>query len=250
MRRELSPEHCNGASAASNLPKAARSSSTKSVISRRKPRLPYCVYCRSGSLSAWVATSLFEPDVRVISATNRDLEVAIGAGSFRRDLFYRLSVFPIESPPLRERKADIPMLVEYFIDRYARKVGKRIRNVEKSTMQLLSAYSWPGNIRELQNVIERSVILCDGDTISVDPSWLSLRIHHGAAEKPAIRQEICRSREGDDRGGVSENRRESIRPRGCRRCLGNSCFYPRVKNPITRDQQVSLQTREPVSSSL
>jgi transcriptional regulator with PAS, ATPase and Fis domain len=110
----------------------------------------------------------------VISATNRDLEVAIGAGSFRRDLFYRLSVFPIESPPLRERKADIPMLVEYFIDRYARKVGKRIRNVEKSTMQLLSAYSWPGNIRELQNVIERSVILCDGDTISVDPSWLSL----------------------------------------------------------------------------
>jgi PAS domain S-box-containing protein len=117
---------------------------------------------------------LIRVNVRVISATNRDLEIAIGAGSFRRDLFYRLSVFPIESPPLRERKADIPMLVEYFIDRYRRKVGKRIRNVEKSTMQLLSAYSWPGNIRELQNVIERSVILCDGDTISVDPSWLSL----------------------------------------------------------------------------
>ena len=117
---------------------------------------------------------LIRANVRVIAATNRDLEVAIGAGSFRRDLFYRLSVFPIESPPLRERREDIPMLVEYFIDRYARKVGKRIRNVEKSTMQLLSAYSWPGNIRELQNVIERSVILCDGDTISVDPSWLSL----------------------------------------------------------------------------
>jgi PAS domain S-box-containing protein len=117
---------------------------------------------------------LIRANVRVIAATNRDLEVAIGAGSFRRDLFYRLSVFPIESPPLRERKSDIPMLVEYFIDRYARKVGKRIRNVEKSTMQLLSAYSWPGNIRELQNVMERSVILCDGETISVDPSWLSL----------------------------------------------------------------------------
>jgi PAS domain S-box-containing protein len=117
---------------------------------------------------------LIRANVRVIAATNLDLEVAIGAGSFRRDLFYRLSVFPIESPPLRERKGDIPMLVEYFIDRYARKVGKKIRNVEKSTMQLLSAYSWPGNIRELQNVIERSVILCDGDTISVDPSWLSL----------------------------------------------------------------------------
>ena len=120
------------------------------------------------------SNQLIRANVRVISATNRDLEVAIGADSFRRDLFYRLSVFPIESPPLRERKEDIPMLVEYFIDRYARNAGKRIRNVEKSTMELLLAYSWPGNIRELQNVIERSVILCDGDTISVDPSWLSL----------------------------------------------------------------------------
>src|SRR3984957_4663599 len=117
---------------------------------------------------------LIRANVRVIAATNRDLEIAIGSGSFRRDLFYRLSVFPLESPALRERREDIPMLVEYFIDRYARKAGKRIRNVEKSTMELLLAYSWPGNIRELQNVIERSVILCDGDTISVDPSWLSL----------------------------------------------------------------------------
>jgi len=117
---------------------------------------------------------LIRANVRVIAATNRDLEIAIGSGSFRRDLFYRLSVFPLESPALRERKEDIPMLVEYFIDRYARNAGKRIRNVEKSTMELLLAYSWPGNIRELQNVIERSVILCDGDTISVDPSWLSL----------------------------------------------------------------------------
>jgi PAS domain S-box-containing protein len=117
---------------------------------------------------------LIRANVRVIAATNRDLETAIAAKSFRRDLFYRLNVFPLESPPLRERKEDIPMLVEYFIDRFARKAGKRIRNVEKSTMQLLSAYSWPGNIRELQNVIERSVILCEGETISVDPSWLSL----------------------------------------------------------------------------
>jgi formate hydrogenlyase transcriptional activator len=117
---------------------------------------------------------LIRADVRVIAATNRDMEVAIGTGSFRRDLFYRLSVFPMESPPLRERREDIPMLVEYFIDRYARKAGKKIRNVEKSTMQLLSTYFWPGNIRELQNVIERSVIICDGETFSVDPSWLSL----------------------------------------------------------------------------
>jgi formate hydrogenlyase transcriptional activator len=117
---------------------------------------------------------LIRANVRVIAATNRDLEIAIGSGSFRRDLFYRLSVFPLESPALRERREDIPMLVEYFIDRYARNAGKRIRNVEKSTMELLLAYSWPGNIRELQNVIERSVILCDGDTISVDPNWLSI----------------------------------------------------------------------------
>jgi len=136
---------------------------------------------------------LIRANVRVISATNRDLEIAIAAGSFRRDLFYRLSVFPIESPPLRERKEDIPMLVEYFIDRYARNAGKRIRNVEKSTMELLLAYCWPGNIRELQNVIERSVILCDGDIISVDPSWLSLEstAQHKSAPlgKKSARQE-------------------------------------------------------------
>jgi formate hydrogenlyase transcriptional activator len=112
-------------------------------------------------------------DVRVIAATNRDLQAAISAGSFRSDLFYRLHVFPIQIPPLRERSEDIPLLVEYFIDRYARKVGKTIRSVEKKTLQLLQSYSWPGNIRELQNVIERSVIVCDTENFSVDESWLS-----------------------------------------------------------------------------
>jgi len=112
-------------------------------------------------------------DVRVIAATNRSLEAGITAGTFRRDLFYRLNVFPIEIPPLRERKEDIPMLVEYFIHRYARKAGKRIRSVEKTTMELLSSYSWPGNIRELQNVVERSIIVCETETFSVDQSWLS-----------------------------------------------------------------------------
>jgi transcriptional regulator with PAS, ATPase and Fis domain len=111
-------------------------------------------------------------DVRVIAATNRDIEAAIAAGAFRRDLFYRLNVFPIETPLLSERKEDIPVLVEYFIDRFARKAGKKIRAVEKSTMQLLLSYSWPGNIRELQNVIERSVIVCESETFSVDKSWL------------------------------------------------------------------------------
>jgi formate hydrogenlyase transcriptional activator len=112
-------------------------------------------------------------DVRVIAATNRNLEASIAAGTFRRDLFYRLNVFPIEIPPLRERKEDISMLVEYFIGRYGRNVGKRIRSVEKTTMDLLSSYSWPGNIRELQNVVERSIIVCETETFSVDPSWLS-----------------------------------------------------------------------------
>jgi transcriptional regulator with GAF, ATPase, and Fis domain len=111
-------------------------------------------------------------DVRVIAATNRDLQAAIAVNAFRSDLFYRLSVFPIEIPPLRERRDDIRMLVEYFIDRYARSTGKRIRKVARESMELLQSYRWPGNIRELQNVIERSVILCDGDTFSVDESWL------------------------------------------------------------------------------
>ena len=111
-------------------------------------------------------------DVRVIAATNRDLQEAIRAGSFRSDLFYRLHVFPIEIPPLRERSEDIPLLVEYFIDRYARKAGKNIRGVNKKTLELLKSYPWPGNIRELQNVIERSVILCETEIFSIDDGWL------------------------------------------------------------------------------
>jgi transcriptional regulator with GAF, ATPase, and Fis domain len=113
-------------------------------------------------------------DVRVIAATNRDLQTAISTGSFRSDLFYRLQVFPIEMPSLRERREDIPLLVEYFIDRYARKAGKHFKNVEKRTLQVLQSYPWPGNIRELQNVIERSVILCESDIFSIDESWLPL----------------------------------------------------------------------------
>jgi len=112
-------------------------------------------------------------DVRVIAATNRDLAAAIGAGLFRSDLFYRLNVFPIEMPPLRERRGDIPMLVEYFIDRYARKAGKTFQAVNKNSLDLLQSYPWPGNIRELQNVIERSVIVCETENFSVDESWLS-----------------------------------------------------------------------------
>ena len=119
-------------------------------------------------------SQLIRVDVRVIAATNRDLESAIAAGAFRKDLFYRLSVFPIEIPPLRERREDIPTLIEYFIHRYSRKAGKKIGTIEKRTLELLESYAWPGNIRELQNVIERSVIVCETDLFSVDPSWLSV----------------------------------------------------------------------------
>ncbi len=112
-------------------------------------------------------------DVRVIAATNRDLESAIEAGTFRRDLFYRLNVFPIELPPLRKRREDIPLLVTYFLNRYARKAVRHFTAVDKKSLETLQAYAWPGNIRELQNVIERSVIVNESQTFSVDESWLA-----------------------------------------------------------------------------
>ena len=118
-------------------------------------------------------TTTIRADVRVVAATNRDLGAAIAAGTFRSDLYYRLNVFPIEVPPLRERSADIRALVEVFLDRYARRARKTIRRISKKTLAILEAYPWPGNIRELQNVIERSVILCDSDVFSIDEGWLS-----------------------------------------------------------------------------
>jgi PAS domain S-box-containing protein len=121
-------------------------------------------------------------DVRVIAATNRDLTEAITAGTFRADLFYRLNVFPIEAPPLRKRKEDIPMLVEYFVKRYAEKAGKQIRKIDRKTLEQCQSYPWPGNIRELQNIVERSVILSSGDTFWIEKAWL--------AGREAARQEL------------------------------------------------------------
>src|SRR5258705_21698 len=145
-------------------------------------------------------------NVRVIVATNRDLPAAIAAGTFREDLFYRLNVFPVEIPPLRERSEDIPILVQYFIDRYARKEGKHIGRASKETLDLFQLYRWPGNIRELQNVIERSVIVSEGESFAVDESWLSrqplgasptsqreLRHRVAAEEKQAIEAALTES---------------------------------------------------------
>jgi formate hydrogenlyase transcriptional activator len=125
-------------------------------------------------------------DVRVIAATNRDLPAAVREGNFRLDLFYRLNIFPIDVPPLRERREDILPLAKYFIELYAAKVGKRFRSLEKRTAQLFKAYSWPGNIRELQNVIERSTILCDNDTFFVEEECLEPETEPTAHLRPSL----------------------------------------------------------------
>jgi DNA-binding NtrC family response regulator/signal transduction histidine kinase len=151
-------------------------------------------------------------DVRVIAATNRDLEAVTASGAFRRDLFYRLNVFPIQVPPLRERKDDILMLVEYFVQRYARRAGKTIRSIDPNTLDLLQAYGWPGNIRELQNVIERSVILSSSDVFAVDEVWLSKETVHSVPRpapsapvprEPTTEREIIEAALAASRGRVA-----------------------------------------------
>jgi PAS domain S-box-containing protein len=145
-------------------------------------------------------------NVRVIAATNRDLQAAIAGNTFRTDLFYRLNVFPIEMPPLRERREDIPVLVEYFIDRYARKAGKRILGINKKSLELLQSYPWPGNIRELQNVIERSVIVCGTDNFSVDESWLS---QQPVATEPKSQPQLSQKLAGEEKEIIEAALRES-----------------------------------------
>jgi transcriptional regulator with GAF, ATPase, and Fis domain len=151
-------------------------------------------------------------DVRVIAATNRDLKAATATGNFRQDLFYRLNVFPIEMPPLRERRDDIRMLVEYFVQRYAGRAGKNLRSIDKKTLDLLLSYDWPGNIRELQNVIERSVILSSGEVFSVDETWFSAESARPVAGvqsvglstgEPRSEREIIEAALTESRGRVS-----------------------------------------------
>jgi transcriptional regulator with GAF, ATPase, and Fis domain len=147
-------------------------------------------------------------NVRVIAATNRDLQAAVANGMFRADLFYRLNVFPLEVPALRERRADIPMLVEYFIHRYSKRVGKQIRGLGKETANLLQSYDWPGNIRELQNVIERAVIIADSDTLAIDERWLGARAASPAVSPPAAtlashEKQVIEAALRDSKGRVS-----------------------------------------------
>ena len=148
-------------------------------------------------------------DVRLIAATNRDLPAAVAAGTFRQDLFYRLNVFPIAVPPLRERAEDIPLLVEYFVGRFAKGAGKNIRQIGKDTLEKLRAYHWPGNIRELQNVVERAVILSESDTFEVDESWLkresadSPRRHEGLSALADREVEMIEAALAETHGRIS-----------------------------------------------
>jgi len=151
-------------------------------------------------------TQCIPVDVRVIAATNCDLPSAIRSGKFRVDLFYRLNVFPIHVPPLRERPEDILLLAKYFIERYAAKEGKRIRRVEKRTAELLEGYRWPGNIRELQNVIERAMILCDSDTFSVEATWLQPESELRLGLQPVLinqERELIKTVLAETRGRIS-----------------------------------------------
>jgi formate hydrogenlyase transcriptional activator len=160
-------------------------------------------------------------DVRVIAATNRDLKAAVANGAFREDLYYRLNVFPLEVPPLRARRADIPLLVEYFIDRYARKAGKNIRSVDKKTLQLLQSYPWPGNIRELQNVIERSVIVCETETFAIDESWLSQRpLDAGSADKIFLSEKVAATEKEMIEEALRESQGRVYGPSGAAARLG------------------------------
>jgi len=151
-------------------------------------------------------TRSIQTNVRVVAATNRDLRAAIAAGTFRSDLFYRLNVFPIEMPPLRERREDIPVLVEYFVDHCARKVGKNIQGITKDSLDLLCSYIWPGNIRELQNVIERSVIMCETEDFSVDKTWLA---QHPLATEPKILLDLSEKLAAQEKEMIEAALRES-----------------------------------------
>ena len=160
-------------------------------------------------------------EVRVIAATNRDLESAVAGGAFRSDLFYRLNVFPIEMPSLRERSEDIPLLIEYFVDRYARKAGKSIRQISRRCLELLQAYRWPGNIRELQNIIERSVILCESENFSIDENWLSRHPHTAdSMGQPELSQKLASQEKEMIEGALKETGGRVFGPLGAAARLG------------------------------
>ena len=159
-------------------------------------------------------------DVRVLAATNRDLNALVAEGRFRQDLLYRLNVVPIEMPSLRDRAPDIPLLVEYFIDRFGKKAGKKFRTIDRKTLKLFQAYGWPGNVRELQNVIERAVILSDGDTFSVDETWLKREPPQVASPRVALNGALLRQEKEMIEAALAESRGRISGPTGAAANLG------------------------------
>ena len=159
-------------------------------------------------------------NVRVLSATHRDLNTLVAEGKFRQDLLYRLNVVPIEMPSLRERAADIPLLVDYFIDRFGKKAGKKFRRIDKRTLKLFQAYDWPGNIRELQNVIERAVILSDGDTFSVDETWLKWQAPQSAGRTAGLNGALQRQEKEMIEAALTESGGRVSGPGGAATKLG------------------------------
>jgi transcriptional regulator with GAF, ATPase, and Fis domain len=178
-------------------------------------------------------TRSIRTNVRVVAATNRNLQAAIAAGTFRSDLFYRLNVFPIDMPPLRERREDIPVLVEYFVDHCARKVGKNIQGITKESLDLLRSYPWPGNIRELQNVIERSVIMCETENFSVDKTWLA---RQPLATEPKIPLDLSEKLAAQEKemieAALSESRGQVFGPSGAAAIVGmpRSTVEPKIRS--------------------
>jgi formate hydrogenlyase transcriptional activator len=163
-------------------------------------------------------TQTLTTDVRVITATNRDLSAAVAAGTFRADLFYRLNVFPLEMPPLRKRREDISTLVEYFVKRYAEKIGKQIRRIDKNTLELCQSYHWPGNIRE--NVVERAVILCSGETFWIDEAWLPVP-ESPKLELPGLLAETLQNQEREMiEAALAESKGKVAGPSGAAAKLG------------------------------
>jgi transcriptional regulator with GAF, ATPase, and Fis domain len=159
-------------------------------------------------------------DVRVLAATNRDVRAAVDAGTLRLDLFYRLNVFPIQMPSLRERPEDILLLATYFIERYASKAGKKIRSIERKTLAWLQEYDWPGNIRELQNVVERAVILGDGETFSIEETWLQPKTRGRGKPPVAITSTLANQEREIIETALEESRGRISGPSGAAGKLG------------------------------
>ncbi len=181
-------------------------------------------------------------DVRVLAATHRDLNALVAEGQFRQDLLYRLNVVPIEMPSLRERAADIPLLVEYFIDRFGKKAGKKFRTIDKKTLKLFQAYGWPGNIRELQNVIERAVILSDGDTFSVDETWLKREPPQVPSPTVALNGALLGQEKEMIEAALAESHGRISGPIGRGGQTRASDADPGLKNQTLGNQQISVQS--------